>query len=164
MIQLIDGDSARLDDVGRIMAAAFDPRYGEAWTAAQVSGMLSLPGVWLCLALTDRGAAGFALTRMIVDEAELLLLAVDPASQKRGIGATLLRSVFLRARDRQLKRLHLEVRANNPAIKLYQGFGFERVGVRPGYYRGADNQLHDAFSYSIDLHQSGMNSPISSCV
>jgi ribosomal-protein-alanine N-acetyltransferase len=155
MIELVDGDGARLGAVGRIMTAAFDPRYGEAWTQAQVNGMLGLPGVWLCLARLDGDMVGFALTRMIVDEAELLLLAVDPARQRRGIGATLLRSAILRAKDRQLDRLHLEVRANNPAINLYQAFGFERVGVRPGYYRGSDNQLYDAFSYSLNLIQTG---------
>ncbi|WP_448659760.1 ribosomal protein S18-alanine N-acetyltransferase [Sphingomonas sp. CJ99] len=148
-VQLLSGNATHLAGVDRIMRAAFDPRFGEAWTQAQVGGMLALPGVALVLAAAEGAAIGFALTRRILDEAELLLLAVDPAARKRGIGGALLRSVIDECRMHGVHHLHLEVRANNPAIALYRRVGFVQSGVRPGYYRGVDRQLYDAHSYSL---------------
>ena len=53
------------------MTAAFDPRYGEAWTRNQCLGVLAMPGVRLTLALVDDRPAGFAMVRSVMDEAEL---------------------------------------------------------------------------------------------
>src|SRR3546814_15978831 len=78
--------------VARIMQAAFDPRCGEAWTRSQCAGVMAMPGVALTIAELDGRVAGFAIARTIMDEAELLLLAVDPARRRRGIGRALLRS------------------------------------------------------------------------
>ena len=93
-IVLRSGSTADLDSVSAVMREAFDPRYGEAWTPAQCLGMLSLPGVWLTLAECDGEVLGFALSRSVVDEGELLLIATRPAAQGRGIGGMLLRSVI----------------------------------------------------------------------
>src|SRR3546814_18830475 len=62
-----------------IMQAAFDPRYGEAWTRSQCAGVMAMPGVALTIAELDGRVAGFAIARTIMDEAALLLLAVAPA-------------------------------------------------------------------------------------
>lgn len=145
-IQLRAGDMADLDEVMVTMVAAFDPGYGEAWTRAQCAGILALPGVWLDLARIDGCAAGFALSRVVADEAELLLLAVQPSLRRQGVAGALLGAVGQGARMRGGRRLHLEVRANNPAMALYRAAGFEQVGRRPGYYRGREGQLFDALT------------------
>ena len=64
------------DAVMAVMDDSFDPRFGEAWTASQCAGLLPMPGVWLTLAREDDAVVGFALARVVADEAELLLLAV----------------------------------------------------------------------------------------
>ena len=117
-------------------------------TPAQCLGMLSLPGVWLTLAEQDEGLAGFALSRAVMDEGELLLIATRPAVQGRGVGGMLLRSVIDEARRRTLSRLHLEVRAGNAAVELYKREGFAKVGERPRYYRGRAGEAFDAHSYA----------------
>lgn len=142
------GSAGDLAQVAALMAEAFDPRFGEAWTSSQCMGMLSLPGVWLTLALDDGALAGFSLARTVAGEAELLLLGVRPALRGRGIGAALLRGVIAAAADRDAHRLHLEVRAGNPAIALYRAYGFAQVGSRRDYYRGAGGQSFDALTFA----------------
>lgn len=134
-----------------VMNRAFDPAFGEAWTAPQLAGMTALQGTWLTLAKLDAATLGFALVRSIFDESELLLLAVDPGWRGRGIGSALLRDSFAAARFRGIKSMHLEVRATNNAINLYKNSGFHHVNTRSNYYRGADNQLYDALSFRADL-------------
>lgn len=135
-VDLRSGSTRDLPAVAEIMHAAFDPRYGEAWTTAQCMGMLSLPGVWLTLARIGAEEAGFALARVGVDEAELLLLATRPHLRGRGVGGALLRTVIAEAQARGAHQLHLEVRSGNEAVRLYRREGFEKIGDRRGYYRG----------------------------
>lgn len=145
------GDARDIVVVDALMAAAFDPRFGEAWTRSQCLGVLALPGVQLLLAYLDEEPAGFALTRAVMDEAELLLLAVAPAHRRHGVGGALLRSVIAGCQDAGVARLHLEVRAGNDAVQLYEGVGFAKVGERRGYYRGRDGRSYDALTYARDL-------------
>ena len=150
------------DDIDRIMevmAGAFAPEFGEAWNRRQVSDSLLLTGTAYCLIGADGkvdpdpavATAGFALTRSIFDEEELLLFAVLPQYRSQGLGAALLTEVIARARMRGIRRLFLEMRRNNPAGKLYTGFGFRTVGVRPGYYRTAGGDRLDALSQELYL-------------
>jgi ribosomal-protein-alanine N-acetyltransferase len=152
LIELRAGGVGDLALVETIMAEAFDPRFGEAWTRGQCLGILAMPGVWLTIATLDGEPAGFALSRIVADEAELLLLATVPAMRRRGVAAALLRSVIADAISSGAVTLHLEVREGNDAIKLYRGTGFVKVGQRRNYYRGTTGQAFDAFTYSRKLN------------
>jgi ribosomal-protein-alanine N-acetyltransferase len=147
-IDLVAGGAGDADAVDRVMTAAFDPRYGEGWTRSQCIGILAMPGVWLTLARIGGLTAGFALSRAIMDEAELLLIAVDPDHRRGGVGRALLRGVIAECRMRGVRQLHLEVRANNPAIALYTAHGFERIGIRRDYYRSRSGDSYDAHTYA----------------
>ncbi len=146
-VLLRTGDPRDVAIVDALMAAAFDPRYGEAWTRNQCLGVLAMPGVRLTLAFVDDVPAGFAMVRSVADEAELLLLAVDPAFRRRGIASALLRAVIAEAQAGGIRDLHLEVRAGNAAVTLYTAQGFAKVGERRGYYRGKTGQSYDAHTY-----------------
>ncbi len=150
-IEIVHGQPADLRAVNAIMAEAFDPRFGEAWTPSQCMGMLALPGVWFTLACIDGRPVGFALARTVLNEGELLLLAILPTMRRRRIGGALLRSVIADARDRGAEMLHLEVRANNDAVQLYRSAGFSKIGERRDYYRGHDGKLFDAHTFSRSL-------------
>lgn len=140
-----------MDAVMGIMGAAFEPTYGEAWTRSQCAGILPMTGVSLRLAQRGDGViAGFALTRAIADEAELLLIAVDPAAQHIGIGAALVDDFVTLATAHGARRLHLEVRDGNVAITLYERAGFSLVGRRREYYRGRDGDKHDALTLALE--------------
>ncbi len=145
-------------DVPELMASmreAFDPRFGEAWTAAQCSGVLGLPGVKLLLARDGAdeadAPAGFALFRVCAGEAELLLLGVRPRRRGAGIGAGLLQAAMAVAGRAGAASMFLEMRDGNPAAALYARAGFVEVGRRPRYYRGGDGTPYDALTLSGPL-------------
>jgi ribosomal-protein-alanine N-acetyltransferase len=98
------------------------------------------------LARSGEEAAGFALSRQVADEAELLLLAVHPGMRGRGMGSALLNEFVRTGLETGVERLHLEVRASNPAVSLYSRHLFVVEGRRSKYYRGADGQFHDALT------------------
>ncbi len=134
-----------------IMSESFNPKYGEAWSAAQCESMLSLPGSWLLLADVGADPAAFSLTRSVAGEAELLLIATRPFFQRRDIGKALINHVLADCSNAQIGVLHLEVRADNPALSFYKTIGFEQVGIRPNYYRGALGRQTDAITLSMHI-------------
>lgn len=150
-IEIVEIDALDLDQVMTVMNKAFDPHNGEAWNAAQCAGALSLPGSILLLARCDNRAVGFALARSVADEAELLLIAVRPDGQRRGAGQRLIAQIIAHYSDKGVKKLHLEVRTDNPALAFYSYLGFEQVGLRRNYYRRSDGQLTDAVTLSLEI-------------
>src|SRR3546814_15742416 len=88
--------------------------------------------------------------RSVLDEAELLLIAVNPGRQGRNIGRTLLLDNIATAHSRNIHHIHLEVRETNKAIQLYRSAGFVQRNTRKGYYHGKDGEVFDAFSFVLD--------------
>jgi ribosomal-protein-alanine N-acetyltransferase len=151
LIELRDGTVRDIATVDMLMQAAFEPRFGEAWTRNQCLGILAMPGVWLTIAYVEGVPAGFALCRAVADEAELLLLATAPAFRRRGVASALLRAVEADALRLDVKLIHIEVREGNDAIKLYRNWGFHKIGQRREYYRGNDGQVFDALTFQRKL-------------
>lgn len=150
-LEILAASAVDLDQVMTVMNKAFDPRHGEAWTAAQCAGALSLPGSMLMLARDGGRTLGFGLARSVVDEAELLLIAVRPDGQRRGVGKKLIGQIIDELAAIGVKSLHLEVRSDNPALAFYSRLGFEKVGQRRNYYRGIDGELTDAVTLSRQI-------------
>jgi ribosomal-protein-alanine N-acetyltransferase len=112
-----------------------------------------MAGVFLTLAL-DRSTSevlGFSLVRTVADEAELLLIAVLPSEQRRGVGRMLLDDFLERARGAGVSRVHLEVRDGNPAIRMYDAAGFSPVGRRRNYYHASSGKRYDAITLACEL-------------
>ena len=146
------GSASDLDDVMSVMTAAFDPAYGEGWTRSQCAGILPISGVSLLLARDSRGEpVGFSLFRTVMDEAELLLLAVKPARQRSGIGQRLLHRFVESARAQGARRVHLEVRDGNPAVHMYRSAGFAPAGRRRNYYHGQAGEQFDALTLAREI-------------
>jgi ribosomal-protein-alanine N-acetyltransferase len=147
-----------IDDIDRIMTvmeAAFEPAYGEAWNRRQVSDALLLPNTHYLLAGPDGAepaegapAVGFVMSRGVLDEEELLLIAVHPEQRGRGIGTALLRRFIENAEARGRTRLFLEMREGNRAEWLYLQAGFAPIGRRRNYYRSAAKGPLDAITYA----------------
>ena len=89
-------------------------------------------GYPLLLAVISGDPAGFCSWRQSApDEAEILNIAVDPRFRRRGVASALLTRVCEQAQG----TIFLEVaEPNSPAIALYRRHGWERAGLRPGYY------------------------------
>ncbi len=148
IVQVLAND---IESIMPVMRAAFDPAYGESWSATQCTGVLALPGSRLVMAMRHGEAAGFALWRIVVDEAELLLIAVHPAQQGSGVGNQLLKHAVTESKESGAIRLHVEVRKDNPALHFYAKQGFVQVGRRPFYYKRSDGGSTDAMTLSLNL-------------
>jgi ribosomal-protein-alanine N-acetyltransferase len=145
-VAIAEGGMSDLVPVMAVMRDSFDPAFGEAWTGPQCAGLLPMPGVWLSLARRGDTVVGFALARIVLGEAELLLLAVRRESQGTGVGRKLLDRFVEVATRRGAEQLHLEVREGNHAVTLYTRVGFEEIGRRKNYYNGSDGKLYDALT------------------
>jgi [ribosomal protein S18]-alanine N-acetyltransferase len=152
-VRIAPGAADQIDAVMRVMNGAFGDKFGEAWTRSQLSGILPMDGVFLTLAVdrTSEDVVGFSLIRTVVDESELLLIAVLPDDQCRGIGSLLLDHFLDGARESGVSRVHLEVRDGNPAIGLYRTAGFSEVGRRRNYYHAMNGKRYDAITLAREL-------------
>jgi [ribosomal protein S18]-alanine N-acetyltransferase len=153
---------ATIDRIMAVMEAAFDPAYGEAWNRRQVADALSMPSTHALVADAEgaligegeagaRVPAGFVLSRHVLDEEELLLIAVTPGCRRRGIGEILIGQLFAAARARGITRIYLEMRRGNPALGLYRKLGFEPIGERPNYYRMTNGERIDAITFGRSI-------------
>jgi len=151
-VRLKPGSFEDLDQVMAVMDRAFGSEFGEAWTRSQLAGILPMAGVSLMLAREGSDdAIGFSLFRTVVDESELLLIAVDPDHHRRGVGRLLLEDFLDRARDDGIARVHLEVRDGNPAVAMYRDAGFSPVGRRRNYYHASSGKRFDAITLAYQL-------------
>lgn len=94
--------------------------------------------------------SAFARWRVIpvIQEAELIRIAVDPSRRRAGLGRALLRHSEAMLLRLGIQTLFLEVRVSNLAAQtLYEAEGWHRTGLRPAYYRDGE----DAALYRRDL-------------
>ncbi len=151
MIEVRDGNAGDIAAIMPIMADAFAPNFGEQWTAAQCISALSLPCSSLLLAYFDGVLAGFALSRWVLNEEELLMIGVNKPHQQNGLGSFIIRHIIARGRNNNRTELFLEVRSNNTARQFYYHLGFQEVGIRKNYYMVSDGQSIDAITMQLIL-------------
>ena len=85
---------------------------------------------------------GFAAMRFGEDRSHLILLAVQPAHQRRGIARRMLEWLLESARVAGVASVHVELRADNAAaFALYRALGFAETFRVPGYYRGRETAV-----------------------
>lgn len=83
----------------------------------------------------DAQLIGFAITQVVLDEATLFNLAIDPDVRRQGHAQALLAYLEEALIARHVMTLWLEVRASNEgALALYRKYGFNEVTVRRNYY------------------------------
>lgn len=146
------GGLAEVQEAAALALNAFDPHFREAWTQAQMSGLLGSSSAWLNLCRDDTGLLAFAMNRQALDEVELLLCATRPDRRRGGLGRSLVENVVVSSRARGAAHLFLEVRSSNlPALALYRAIGFVESGRRAGYYRTVTGDSIDAITLSYPL-------------
>lgn len=103
--------------------------------------------------LGDGQVVGFASYWLVHDELHLLNLAAHPEHRRRGIGTRLMRHLIAVARGRGCRYITLEVRRGNHAAQaLYQGHGFEAMGMRARYYSDGEDAI--VMTLTLDGHAS----------
>lgn len=136
-IQPIDG--AYSQECLAILNESFDVPWAEIQTVFMSENNLVLG------AFSNNKLVGFAVAAMVLDEGEVLMCAVRPSAQRKGIGCQLVRGLLNECRQRNILNFFLEVDETNVAAQgLYQKFGFQVVGKRKAYYQRLDGTFNDA--------------------
>lgn len=105
------------------------------WSKESFSEELEKQGSYKLVALESNKVVGFAVLDTVLDEGNLLDIAVDENYRRKGVARLLMNELFKVAEEKSLSFITLEVRESSlPAIALYETFGFERVGMRKNYY------------------------------
>lgn len=150
-ITITRGEAKDIATIMPVMNMAFDPEYGEAWNDAQCISMMALPYTHLYLAYSRDEICGFAFTRAIYEDVELLMLATHPQHVRQGIATSLMREIIADAICNKRSRIFLEMRDGNSAQHLYDLFEFEQINVRIKYYRGISGTFYDAITKQLLL-------------
>ena len=105
------------------------------WTRRQLESQLPDGGHEFLVAESGGELLGYAGMMCVLDEGYISNVAVAPEHRRRGIAAGLIEALLVKARERELSFVTLEVReSNTPAIALYKKYGFAQVGQRKNYY------------------------------
>lgn len=127
--------SEDLDDVLRIERASFEQPYSRAILEQE----LKIPAAQVWVTLHRGKRVGYIDFWVVKDEMELVSVAVSPKYKRRGVGEFMMRRMCRFAEQHRAQFIYLDVRQSNLAAqRLYEKFGFNKVGVRRRYY--SDNQ------------------------
>jgi ribosomal-protein-alanine N-acetyltransferase len=144
-----------LDDLDEVLAIERDI-YPFPWTRGNFRD--SLDAGYYAWTLREQGVlVGYAVLMQALDEAHLLNISVSRAHQGRGLGRLVMDRVVAQMLAYGAQSVLLEVRPSNArALRFYDGYGFERIGVRRGYYpadASFPNHREDAIVMRLTLTQ-----------
>ena len=140
--QICQADIGQLAEMEKM---CFSDPWSESAFAYELRNPLSL---WL-VAVEDELVVGYVGSQTVMDESDMMNLAVLPSHRRQGIGEKLVQSLCSDLRAKGSVSLTLEVRVSNAgAISLYKKMGFVQVGLRPNYYR---NPKEDALILRKEL-------------
>ncbi len=149
-LSLLWASPDRVADIAALHARLFDP----PWDSESIGRLIEHPAAAAFIAQVrePKALAGFVIGQIAADEAEILSIGVSPEWQRRGIARQMVEGLIRAARRAEVKRLYLEVAAdNNAAIRLYEGLGFSAAGRRKAYYERAGGQPVDAVVLALVL-------------
>ena len=109
--------------------------FSAPWSENSIASELCNPlSMWL-VAETDGIVVGYVGSQTVMDETDMMNIAVHPDCRRQGIAAALVNALVASLQDMGSHSLTLEVRASNvPARALYDMLGFQQVGLRRNYY------------------------------
>lgn len=136
------------------LAAIHAAAFARPWSTLEFERLLGERGVVCDGVFLGREAqpAGFVMSRIVLDEAEILTVAIAPEARGHGHSGPLLSRHLDELSRRGARRVHLEVEEGNPpALALYRRLGFQEVGRRAGYYLKPDGTRATALTMALDL-------------
>jgi ribosomal-protein-alanine N-acetyltransferase len=140
---------ASIDDVSNIYDIEIRV-HQKPWTYVMLQQ--SLEGEHLCWKLLEGNQlVGYMIVMQVMEQFELLNIAVADSHQGKGLGNYLIKVLKNQADKKSVKTIFLEVReSNKPAVSLYQKHGFLQVGKRKNYYVD-DNRKEDALIMQLPV-------------
>jgi ribosomal-protein-alanine N-acetyltransferase len=153
-VSLLWAGPDRADAIAALHAKLFDP----SWSSTSVADLLDHPASTslVVLAGEPREVAGFVIAHLVADEAEILSLGVAPERQRRGLGRQLVEALVRAVRRSDVRRVFLEVAADNAAAAaLYRRLGFAETGRRKSYYERKGGTTVDALTLALSIGDAG---------
>ena len=128
MIEIIRMNESHVSAMAELERQNFSEPWPEIAVRSELTNALAL---WL-VAVEDGVVAGYVGSQTVLQEADMMNIAVADTHRRRGIARMLVEELI---RQLDAYQLTLEVRASNaPAIALYEKLGFQQVGLRKNYY------------------------------
>lgn len=116
--------------------------FGWTYRKDRISRFITDSETVTLVARLARQRVGFAIMSFGDQRAHLVLMAVYPAYQRRGIGERLLDWLLDSARVAGITSVDVELRADNrPAYRLYRKVGFEETSRIANYYGGRETAV-----------------------
>jgi len=144
-------EPASLRDARRL-AQLHGESFHRGWGEGEFEGMLTERNTLVHRLRIGSRIAGFAVSRMAADEAEILSIAVAASQRGRGLSRNLLLTHLGHLAGRGARTIFLEVEENNqPARRLYERAGFSVVGRRERYYQQPGGEQLNALLMRRDL-------------
>jgi ribosomal-protein-alanine N-acetyltransferase len=134
------------------IAALHGTSFRRGWSEQEVEGLLLDRHVIAHRAQAGAQFAGFIMSRLVEDEAEILSVAVEDRQRGRGLARQLLDLHLRRLAGLAARTVFLEVDEHNvSALRLYQRAGFREISRRPNYYPGEGGKAAAALVLRRDL-------------
>ena len=131
-MKIIPMNESHVAQVAALEKRCFSDPWSENSVASELENPLSL---WL-IAEEDGAVCGYVGSQTVLDETDMMNIAVHPDCRRKGIAAALITELVSRLKARGSRVLRLVVRESNfSAIALYEALGFTQLGLRKNYYR-----------------------------
>jgi len=130
----LPADARRIAEMSRDFV---EQGLGWSWRVPRVLRSIGDAATNVALIRERNGLQGFGIMHYADDSAHLVLLAVRPSRQRRGLGAALVAWLEKSAATAGIGQIRVEARADNPAaIAFYLGLGYNQTAITQGYYSG----------------------------
>lgn len=124
-------ENMKISDLENLEISDFD----DFWNMDILKDELTSETSQFICAKFENKVVGFAGIKIILDEADIMNIAIKEDYRRQGIATLLLNHILDFCKEKGIKTIHLEVNEKNfSAISLYQKFGFEECGRRKQYY------------------------------
>ena len=124
--------SSHVAQIAELERICFSDPWSEKSIASELNNELAF---WLT-AVEGEQVAGYIGSQTVMDESDMMNVAVRPDFRRKGIAEALVNALVEALKSKGSRCLTLEVRASNvPAITLYEKLGFSEIGRRKNYYR-----------------------------
>lgn len=123
--------------------------FSDPWSLASMKECLHSDNYVFLAVYVDANLIGYIILQVIIDEAQLVNIAVDDKYRRRGYASTLIDKALDLLKSYGYVSCVLEVRVSNSgAIALYRSLGFEKLGIRKDFY---SEPLEDAYIMKKEL-------------
>ena len=123
--------------------------FGQPWSESSIATYAEKGNTIFVVARSGQEVVGYIAILCILDEGNLVSIAVHEKCREMGIATELLDIAYEKAAERGVSSIHLEVReSNEAAISLYEKEGFAQIGRRKGFYSKPEE---DAILYLKEL-------------